>query len=62
MCALGDIFQAKLDKILGDIEGVKRYIDDILVLSKDFFKKHLDQPRIIFGSLSAAGLKFNAPK
>ena len=26
MCALGDILQTKVDKILGDIEGVKMYI------------------------------------
>ena len=34
MCDSGDIFQAKLDKLLGDIEDVKTYIYDILVLSK----------------------------
>ena len=48
MCALGDIFQAKLEKILGDIEGVKIYIDAILVLIKDYFKNHIDQLRTIF--------------
>ena len=37
MCALGDIFQAKVDKTLGDIERLKSYIDDILVLIKDCF-------------------------
>ena len=58
----GDIFQAKVDKILGDIEGVKTYIDDIFVLIRDNFEKHIDQLRIIFGRLRAAGLKFNAPK
>ena len=42
MCALGYIFQAKVDYILGDIEGVKMYIDDILVLSKDCFGKHTE--------------------
>ena len=35
MCASGDIFQAKVDELLGDIEGVKTYTDDILILSKD---------------------------
>ena len=35
MCALGDIFQARLDKILGDIKGIKTYIDDTIVLSKE---------------------------
>ena len=34
MCALGDIFQAKVDKLIGDIEGVKTYVDDILVFRK----------------------------
>ena len=32
MCALGEILQAKADELIGDIEGVKMYIDDILVL------------------------------
>ena len=35
ICALGDIFQNKVDEPLGDIEGVKMYIDHIVVLSKD---------------------------
>ena len=37
MCASGDIFQDKVDKLLGDIEGDKKYIDDILVLNKGGF-------------------------
>ena len=37
LCASEDIFQAKLDELLGDIEGVKTYIDYILVLIKDRF-------------------------
>ena len=35
MCALENMFQAKVDELIGYIEGVKIYIDDILVLSKD---------------------------
>ena len=35
MCASGDIFQSKVDEQISDIEGVKIYIDDILVLIKD---------------------------
>ena len=62
MCASGDIVQAKVEKLRGDIEGVKRYIDDILVLSKDIFDNHINQLIIIFGRLRAAGLKGNAPK
>ena len=41
MCASGDIFQANVDKLLGDIEGVKNYIDDLLVLGKDIFENHI---------------------
>ena len=62
MCAYGDILQAKLDKLLGDIEGVKTYTDDKIVLCKDSFENHTEQLIIIFGRLHAVGLKVNAPK
>ena len=39
MCASGDIFQAKVVKLLGDIKVIKKYINDIIVLSKDSFEK-----------------------
>ena len=38
MCAWGDISQAKVDELIGDIKGVKTYIDDITFLRKDCFK------------------------
>ena len=62
MCALGDIFQAKADELLGDSKGVKTYIDDILALINYCFGDHIEQLRIIFSRLSAEGLKVNAPK
>ena len=62
MCASVNIFQDKVNNLLGDIEGVKKYIDDILVLIKDCVTKHIEQPMIIFGRLRAEGLKVNAPK
>ena len=46
MCALGDIFEAKVDELLSNIVGVKMCIDDILVLSKDRFEKHIGQVKI----------------
>ena len=49
-------------KTLGDIKGVKTYIGDIIVLRRVCFTKHIDQLRIIFGRLHAAGLKVNAYK
>ena len=59
MCALGDIFQAKVYKLLGDIEGIKTYTDGLLVLSKDYFTKYIEHLRVIFGRLRTSGLKFN---
>ena len=61
MCASGYIFQAKADELLSDIEGVKTYINDMLVLSNDCFRNHIEQLIVIFGRLRAAGLKVNAP-
>ena len=48
MCTSGDIFQAKVENLLSDIKGVKTYIDNILVLSKESFYNHIYQLRIIF--------------
>ena len=62
MCASGDIFQAKVDKIVGAIEGVKTYINYILASIKDCFGNHIEQLIMIFFRLGAAGLKVNAPK
>ena len=59
--ALGDIFQDKVDKLISDIEGVKTYIDDILVLSKEGLSNHIYHIRVVFASLCTAGLKCNAP-
>ena len=58
ICASGDIFQAKVDEILGYIEGVKTYIGAILLLGKDSFEKHIEQLRIVFVGLRAAGLVY----
>ena len=61
-CASGNIFQAKIDKLLSDIEGVKMYINYILIFSKYSFKKKTKQLIMIFERLCASGLKVNAPK
>ena len=57
MCDSGDIFQSKVDELLGDIEGVKTHIPNILVLSKYCLGKHIEHMIMIFGILRAAGLK-----
>ena len=61
MCASEDTFQAKVDELLGDINGVKTYINDIIFLIKDSFENNIDQMIIISGRLRAAGFKVNVP-
>ena len=62
MCASVDIFQGKVDEILGDIKEAKTHINDILVLSKKILSKNIDQLILIFSRLRAALLKVNEPK
>jgi hypothetical protein len=57
-----DIFQAKIYELLGDIEGTKAYIDDILVIKKGTFYEHLVQLKEIFKRCLKTGLKLNAEK
>ena len=60
--ASGDIFQAKVDDLLGDIEGVNMYTDNILVLGKGILFQHIYQRRVVFARLHVTELKFNFPK
>ena len=60
-CTLGYIVQDKVDKLQSDIEGIKTYINDIIVSRKDLFTNHIEQLRIIFGRLCTSGLKVNTP-
>ena len=62
MCASGDIYQAKVEDIIGCIEGIKTYIDNISVLSKYILSNHIEQLRIIFDRLRTEGLIVNSPK
>ena len=62
MYDLGDIFQDKVDKLLGYIEVIKTYINNILVLSKESFENYIGQLKIIFSRLRASSLKVNLPK
>ena len=58
ICASGDIFQADVDNLLCNNECVKTDMDDIIVLSKDCFRKHIKHMIMIFIKLRASGLKF----
>ena len=41
MCTLLGNFQTNINKLIGDIKGIKTYIGNIIVLSKDIFENHI---------------------
>ena len=57
-----DIFQEKMSILMSDLEYVRAYIDDLLVISKDDWTDHLEKLEEVFKRLQDAGLKVNARK
>jgi hypothetical protein len=57
-----DIFQDRMNDLLGDLEFVRAYLDDLLVLTKGSFEDHLQDLEVVLERLQKAGLKCNAPK
>ena len=47
---------------MATLEYVRAYIDDLLIISKDSFKYHLDKLEVVLTRLQKAGLKVNADK
>ena len=42
-----DIFQSKINELLGDLEYIRAYLDDMSVLLKGTFTEHLQQVRVV---------------
>ena len=57
-----DIFQAKINELLGDIEGICAYLDDLLLLSKGSWEDHLERLEEVFKRLRDKGLRVNPLK
>ena len=57
-----DIFQEKMSNLMKDLEFVRAYIDDLLVLTTEGWEQHLQQLEKVFAKLQQAGLKVNANK
>jgi len=62
LCNSPDIFQEKMSTLLGDLEYVRAYIDDLLVTTSGDWSDHLEKLDIVFEHLTEAGLKVNAKK
>jgi Reverse transcriptase (RNA-dependent DNA polymerase) len=43
LCNSPDIFQEKMSELMEGLEFVRKYLDDLLCLTKDIFKDHLEK-------------------
>ena len=57
-----DIFQEKMSELMLDLEFVRTYLDDVLVVSKNTFEDHLNKLEITLQRIQKVGLKVNADK
>ena len=62
LCNSPDIFQEKMSTLMQDLEYVRAYIDDLLVITKGSWNDHLEQLDEVLFRLKNAGLKVNAKK
>ena len=62
LCNSPDIFQEKMNELFHDLEYVRAYIDDLLIISNSSFQDHLNKVKIFLNKLKAAGFKINAEK
>ena len=57
-----DVFQNVMSKLTQDMEYVKTYLDDLLILTNKTFKDHLLKLELVLARLSTAGMRANASK
>ena len=62
LCNSPDIFQEKMNELFNDLEYVRAYNDDLLIISNSSFEDHLNKVKIVLKKLKAAGFKINAEK
>ena len=57
-----DVFQEKMGDLFSDLEHVRAYIDDLLLITKGTWEDHLAKLNEVLTRLSKAGLKVNIKK
>ena len=62
LCNSPDIFQEKMSGLMEDLEFVRAYIDDLLVITSGSYEDHLAKLEEVFLKLRNAGLKVNMKK
>jgi hypothetical protein len=63
-CLVPDVFQNVMSKLVQDMEYVKTYLDDLLILTNrnNSFKDHLLKLEMVLARLSNSGMKVNISK
>ena len=56
LCNSPDIFQEKMSTLLSDLEYVRAYIDDLLIISNKTYEDHLDKLDEVLTRVKKAGL------
>ena len=62
LCNAPDLFQERMSTLMEGLEYARAYIDDILIISKESFEKHLEHLEAVLTRLQEAGLKVNVSK
>jgi hypothetical protein len=57
-----DVFQNVMSKLVQDMEYVKTYLDDLLILTSSSFKDHLLKLEMVLARLSTSGMRVNISK
>ena len=57
-----DIFQNEMATLMEELEFVRVYLDDLLVITKGSFEDHLEKLDAVLAKLMKAGLKANPSK
>ena len=57
-----DIFQEKMQDLMSQLEYVRAYIDDLLVITKGSYDDHLSKVKVVLQRLQDAGLRVNVRK
>jgi RNase H-like domain found in reverse transcriptase/Reverse transcriptase (RNA-dependent DNA polymerase) len=57
-----DVFQNVMTKLTQNMEYVKAYLDDLLILTNKSFKDHLTKLEMVLARLSTTGVRVNASK
>ena len=62
ICIAGDVFQERMNELLGHLPYVRCYIDDVLVITRGTWEEHCEALATVLKILLQTGLRVNAAK